>query len=121
MDILLSIGNINLDIFSTKNIKIRPFYGSSQYMSGLKGYEIIRAIGSGGFSRVFLVRSKNNGKFYAMKAISKAFILKNKKQKLVLNEKNIMVKINHPFLAKLYHSFETVNYFMLIMDYYPGG
>jgi serine/threonine protein kinase len=38
-----------------------------------------------------------------------------------MNEKNIMVKINHPFLAKLHHSFETANYFMLIMDYYPGG
>lgn len=32
IDILLSIGTINLESFSTKNIKIRPYYGSNHYL-----------------------------------------------------------------------------------------
>ena len=66
---------------------------------------MIRAIGSGGFSTVFLARFKGDGKFYALKVISKSFILKNKKQKLVINEKNVMTTSQHPFLAKLHWSF----------------
>lgn len=31
----------------------------------------------GGFSRVYLVRSKNNGRFLALKLISKKFIIEN--------------------------------------------
>lgn len=54
---------------------------------------------------MFLARFKGDGKFYALKVISKSFILKNKKQKLVINEKNVMTTSQHPFLAKLHWSF----------------
>ena len=59
--------------------------------------------------------------FYAMKAISKSFISKNKKQKLIENERNVMVEVSHPLHAHLHWSFESKNYIFLVMDYYPGG
>ena len=48
-----------------------------------------------GFSRVYLVIKKVNGKFFAMKLILKSFIIKNQKQEIVKNERNIMVKSNN--------------------------
>jgi serum/glucocorticoid-regulated kinase 2 len=45
----------------------------------------VKAIGSGGFSNVFLVRFKGDGLFYAMKVINKSFILKQKKKQLIIN------------------------------------
>jgi serum/glucocorticoid-regulated kinase 2 len=39
----------------------------------------VKCIGVGGFSRVYMVKKKSNGRFYAMKLIDKEFILSHKK------------------------------------------
>jgi serum/glucocorticoid-regulated kinase 2 len=41
----------------------------------LLDFDIIKCLGSGGFSTVFLVRCNFNGKYYAMKLVDKQFIL----------------------------------------------
>jgi serum/glucocorticoid-regulated kinase 2 len=41
----------------------------------LSDFDIIKCLGSGGFSTVFLVRGNFNGNYYAMKLIDKKFIL----------------------------------------------
>ena len=41
----------------------------------LSDFDIVKCLGSGGFSTVFLVRCNFNGKYYAMKLIDKKFIL----------------------------------------------
>jgi len=56
-----------------------------------------------------------------MKVISKEFILKHKKQRLIANERDIMVELPHPLLAKLHSTFETQHFLIFVMDYYPGG
>ena len=47
---------------------------------GIKDFILLKCIGVGGFSRVYLVKKKDNGKFYALKLIDKKFILDNKKE-----------------------------------------
>lgn len=71
----------------------------------LEHFEIIRQIGSGGFSKVFLCRSKIDNKFYAMKMIDKDMIIKNKKNNIIMNERNIMTKTKHPFIIDLKYAF----------------
>jgi serine/threonine protein kinase len=56
-----------------------------------------------------------------LKVISKAFILKHRKQRLVRNERDIMVDLPHPLLAKLQATFETKQFIVFVIDYYPGG
>lgn len=41
----------------------------------LSDFDIIKCLGSGGFSTVFLVRGNFNAKYYAMKVIDKKFIM----------------------------------------------
>jgi|LakMenEpi03Aug12_release.lakeMendotaPanAssembly.Ray.scaffolds.fasta_scaffold5076214_1 serum/glucocorticoid-regulated kinase 2 len=71
-------------------------------------------IGLGGFSKVFLgiliyyfikARHLVNQKFYALKVIDKKFILDNNKEDIVLNERHIMIHVNHPFIVKLEFAF----------------
>lgn len=71
----------------------------------LKHFDIIRLIGSGGFSKVFLCRFKGDGKFYALKLIDKDFIVKNKKKKIIMNERNIMEAAQHPFIVDMKFAF----------------
>jgi serine/threonine protein kinase len=75
----------------------------------ISSFDIYNCIGVGGFSKVFLCRFKEDGKFYAMKLIDKRLILKHKKNKIVMNERNIMESINHPFVIKMKFSFETAD------------
>lgn len=43
----------------------------------INDFEFVKFIGEGAFSRVFLVQSKFDNKFYAMKIFDKKFILEN--------------------------------------------
>jgi serum/glucocorticoid-regulated kinase 2 len=44
---------------------------------GLRDFNLVKCIGVGGFSRVYLVRKRDTGKFYALKLIDKHFIMEN--------------------------------------------
>jgi hypothetical protein len=50
--------------------------------------EVVKCLGTGGFSRVYLARGF--GRLMAMKVISKAFILENEKRNIVENEREIL-------------------------------
>ena len=54
---------------------------------GLDDFEMVKVIGKGGFSKVFLVRKKDNGMLYAMKCINKAKIRQENKVQNILNER----------------------------------
>ena len=75
----------------------------------IRDYEIITLLGSGGFSKVVLGRNKMDGKLYALKILDRAFIKKNRKEGIIMNERNIMASTDHPFLVKMFSSFKTVN------------
>ena len=52
---------------------------------GLDKYKILKCLAIGGFSKVYLVRSLADGKFYAMKVMSKRFIFDNEKEAIIYN------------------------------------
>lgn len=87
----------------------------------MRSFDIIKCIGAGGFSKVFLVRFKEDGKFYAMKLIDKHFIAENNKQGIVENERNIMAEVTHPFILELKFAFESADFLVFVLDYCPGG
>ncbi|CAD8121301.1 unnamed protein product [Paramecium sonneborni] len=96
-----------------------PVQGS-QHVS-LKDFQILKCIGAGGFSKVYLVRSKLNGHFYAMKLVDKEFIIKYKKAELLQNERDIMAFIYHPFTIQMLFSFESRNFVVFILEFCSGG
>ena len=102
-------------------LKTEPKLPIIQTHFSLSNYEIIRPIGSGGFSQVFLSRSKIENNFYALKLIEKNMIVKNKKEKLVMNERNIMANCIHPFVISLKCAFESEKYLVFVMEYCGGG
>lgn len=46
-------------------------------------FDIIKCLGSGGFSSVFLARGNFNNKYYAMKLIEKSFILESERDGII--------------------------------------
>jgi len=111
----LTLKTRSLDIFLNKKLNIEPVIFSSsipkslqnEQKVGLNDFNLLKCIGLGGFSRVYLVQKKDTGNLYALKLIDKKFIIDNKKEVIVMNERNIMTILDHPYLLKLEYSFES--------------
>ncbi|XKL61565.1 hypothetical protein PGB90_008622 [Kerria lacca] len=84
-------------------------------------FNIVRTIGTGTFGRVLLCQEKATNKFYAMKILAIADVIRLKQIEHVKNEKNILLEINHPFLVTLQWHWHDSNYLYMILDYVCGG
>ncbi|CAD8163008.1 unnamed protein product [Paramecium octaurelia] len=87
----------------------------------LKDFEFIRCIGMGGFSKVYMVRERRSGQYYAMKLIEKSPIIQQNKQSIIQNERDIMSILNHPFIVKMQYAFESRKYLVFVLEYCSGG
>lgn len=69
----------------------------------------------GGFSKVYLVRSRDDGQFYALKLIKK----KNPSDtnaSTIINEMKICENLDHPFLVRLVEGFETESFYCMVFE-----
>lgn len=87
----------------------------------------IKPLGKGRFGDVSLV--KYNSYKYAIKRVSQNEIWKEKERekdkeeniiKYILNEKNLLVNIDHAFIVKLIKSYSDSKNFFLLMEYIDG-
>ncbi|XP_029583631.1 3-phosphoinositide-dependent protein kinase 1 isoform X4 [Salmo trutta] len=67
-----------------------------------------RILGEGSYSTVVLAREQATGKEYAMKILEKMHIRKENKAHCVTRERDIMSSLDHPFIVKLYFTFQDV-------------
>lgn len=103
-------------------LKLVPFdrYNANGSLT-LKDITIIKNIGVGGFSKVFLVRRNDTGHFSALKFVSKKDLKKNSKEEYAFNEKKLLTKLNHKFINKFLYSFQTNNVLCFGLEYCQGG
>eukprot|EP00347_Sterkiella_histriomuscorum_P000019 403377493 len=87
----------------------------------LHDFDIIRVIGKGGFSTVFQVRKKDEGSIYAMKCLKKEQIKRENKVRHVMNERQILQNIRHPFIVKMHWAFQSEHYLFIVLEFCPGG
>lgn len=64
-------------------------------------------LGCGGFGAVTLEKHRKTGEVYALKALSKGYIVKMKMQKGVLREKEILLLCDSKFIIGLYQTFKS--------------
>jgi len=68
-----------------------------------------------------LVEKISTGKLYAMKVLKKDRIRDQNLTKYAKIERNILTRIDHPFVVKLDSAFQTDTKLYLILQYCPGG
>nr|AML78017.1 putative LOV domain-containing protein [Hypecoum procumbens] len=88
---------------------------------GLKHFKPIRPLGCGDTGSVHLVELQETGELYAMKAMDKSVMMNRNKVHRACIEREIISKLDHPFLPTLYTSFQTATHVCLITDFCPGG
>ena len=84
-------------------------------------FKIIKELGAGSFGHVYLVRHKATNVEYAIKAIDKRNKANQEEKPYFRREIEVMYKIHHPNVVKLYGHFEDNNYCYFIMEYISKG
>ena len=69
-------------------------------------YDFKKIVGKGGFGRVWKVNEKKTRKIYALKVMDKAKIITKKSVHSVMNEKDILSKLNHDFIVNMVCAFQ---------------
>ena len=87
----------------------------------LNDFKPVKTLGKGAFGKVILVYNSELKTYFAMKTLKKDFIKKEKQITHTKTEREILEKINHPFIAKLYFAFQSKEKLYILTEYMPGG
>ena len=84
-------------------------------------FEPIKLLGRGSFGEVLLVRLKANKKVYAMKVLSKNLLRVKRQQVHTKTERDLMVKINCPFIVNIKTAFQDTSKLYIVSEFMQGG
>lgn len=84
-------------------------------------YTAIGVLGKGNFAKVYKVKSKETGKFFAAKIFEKSEVKKSDKlRNALLSELKIMRMIDHPYCLKMHHVYEGDQHIYMVFDIMYG-
>ncbi len=119
---LQNISAINIS-FNNNNMKIKKQIRqqSLKRKNSLKDFKILKLLGQGSFGKVYLVEFRGDNKHYAMKVLSKERVFKMRHVTHTKNEREILEKLNNPFIVKLYFAFQNERKLYLVTEFVQGG
>lgn len=88
---------------------------------GLEDFEVLKVVGQGAFAKVYQVRRIGTLEIYAMKVMRKDKIMEKNHAEYMKSERNILTKVDHPFIVQLRYSFQTKYRLYLVLDFVNGG
>ena len=94
---------------------------STNKKDSFNDYKVIKSIGQGAFGEVYLAKDRLNSQIYAIKSIAKSFLIKQKKDHHVFQEKLILQSCNFPFLVKLFKTFQDDSKIYFVLEYIQNG
>jgi len=83
--------------------------------------ELRRILGVGTFGRVKLVRHKPTNTAYALKCMRKQQVVATKQHSHVLNEKQILASMDHPFILRLIATYQDEGELYMLLEIGSGG
>ena len=84
-------------------------------------FSFLKIVGKGGFGRVWKVSEKKTKTIFAMKVIDKAKVITKKSVNSVMNERELLSKLNHPFIVNMVCAFQDRENLYLLIDYLDSG
>jgi 3-phosphoinositide dependent protein kinase-1 len=84
-------------------------------------FEFGSLLGIGALAQVVHVRDTYNGEEYALKILDKKQLRRFGKVAQIINEKDMLSKINHPSIVKLFFTFQDPTWLYLALELCPNG
>ncbi|MBW2061101.1 MAG: protein kinase [Deltaproteobacteria bacterium] len=92
-----------------------------EQLQALQGYEIVKELGQGTFSVVFLARHRENGQEVAVKMMLPEVAVDDASRQRFLREVEITKALNHPHVVQLIGSGDFGGIFFFTLEYCEGG
>ena len=108
-----------MGVKSSKNLKQSNLSETFSLSPNLFDFKYI--IVKGGFGKVWKVVLKKTGELFALKEMSKAKIIDKKSEKSIKYERDLLVKLKHPFIVNMHFAFQDKENLYLVMDLLTGG
>lgn len=83
-------------------------------------FTLICLLGTGAYAKVCLVEKNDTNQKFAMKIISKKAVKNAVQQEHVFNELKVLQKCEHPFIIRLFYSFQNKKKLYFIIEHCPG-
>lgn len=113
-DDFISFIDKNMLEFLVKKISLQDNFSTT-----LKDLFYVKSLGKGKFGSVSLVHNGKN--LYAIKAVNRKSAEKQKILiKYFIEERNILLTLDHPFVMKLVKTLKDVDHIFYLMEYVPG-
>ncbi|EEB09134.1 AGC/PKA protein kinase Pka1 [Schizosaccharomyces japonicus yFS275] len=101
--------------------RIRPQTHQTKGRYNMEDFSFSRTLGTGSFGRVHLVQSKHNHLFYAIKVLEKRKVVEMKQVEHSCDERQILSRVQHPFITILWGTFQDARNLFMVMDFVEGG
>lgn len=118
--------NKNFTVINVRRLLSHKIEGKKKKMFDtlpvvLNNYEFIKPIGQGTFSTVFMVESiKYKQTFAAKVSVTDSSVL-SENGTIVDSEFNALQALDHPHIIRIFDKFFIQDFFVLILEYFPGG
>ena len=91
-------------------------------VNGLDDLNLIQLFGAGTFGRVWMVTARSGGRTpYALKVQSKRGLLDQRQASSAKREREVMAKLDHPFVCRLVCTFQDAASIYMVMSLVQGG
>mmetsp|Transcript_50549 Transcript_50549/g.130289 ORF Transcript_50549/g.130289 Transcript_50549/m.130289 type:complete len:389 (-) Transcript_50549:505-1671(-) len=115
----------------------RSSYEASEPNLSIEDFQLLKVLGDGGYGRVFLAKRKETEEIFAIKIMRKKvrsflfadvepylllkMLMRKDRIRHVKSEREVLESVDHPFIIRLRHAFQTSSKLYLVMDFIPGG
>lgn len=120
----LPLGKISDQKDETDKEELRPTKIMNKHIAetSLSKLQVVKPLGAGGFGMVKLVQVEGvSDRAFALKCIQKARVVQYGQQRHIMDEKNILMAIDSPFILGLHRTFKDKKFVYLLTDAYLGG
>ena len=105
----------------TESLKMKKYLTKADRGTIEDNYKIISKLGKGSFGSVFKVQNIKTNEIRALKVIKKTSIIYQDDDHKFLKEIEILIKLEHPNIIKIYEYYTDDINFYLITDYISNG
>ena len=88
---------------------------------GIDDFHLLSVIGKGSYGKVMLVRKKDTNELLAIKMLKKDYIERRNQILHTKTERNVLARVNHPFIVKLKYAFQNPKKLYFALEFCPGG
>jgi eukaryotic-like serine/threonine-protein kinase len=85
------------------------------------GYSVMRKIGAGGMSTVYLARRGEGGDYLVLKVLDGKLLQETEFLKRFIREYGIISKLNSPYVVKIFDQGYSDEHMYIAMEYFAGG